>query len=98
VTGPALLVIALAVMTANGLLSVSEFDVEQRHGQSIADAVALAATIDTMNGSDLASETARRNDAVLLSSTWVGDADNRRVLVEVRTASGATFQSTATGG
>jgi hypothetical protein len=51
-----------------------------------------------MNGSDLASETARRNDAVLLSSTWVGDADNRRVLVEVRTASGATFQSTAAGG
>jgi len=98
VTGPALLVIALAVMTANGLLSVSEFDVEQRHGQSIADAVALAATIDTMNGSDLASQAARRNDAVLLSSTWVGDADNRRVLVEVRTASGATFQSTATGG
>ena len=97
-TGPALLVIALAVMTANGLLSVSEFDVEQRHGQSIADAVALAATIDTMNGSDLASQTAQRNDAVLISWRWVGEADNRRVLVEVRTSSGATFRSTAAGG
>jgi hypothetical protein len=98
VTGPALLVIALAVMTANGLLSVSEFDVEQRHGQSIADAVALAATIDTMNGSDLASQTAQRNDAVLISWRWVGEADNLRVLVEVRTSSGATFRSTAAGG
>lgn len=89
---PTLTVMALVAMTASGLVKVADVDVEQRHGQAIADAVALAA----IRSNGAATDLARRNDANLLSMSWDVDNGARRITVVVRGPSGALFRSAAT--
>jgi predicted ArsR family transcriptional regulator len=87
-------VVALVTTTMFGLSRVGAHDVSVRHGQLVADAVALAAV---EAGSDVAREVARRNGASVTSIATSSLAGERRLVVLVK-FDGFTFRADAAGG
>lgn len=89
------MVVALTMVTIGGLTFVNERDVAVRHGQAVADAVALAGAV---GGVDAATEVARRNESTLVSIDWSGAERSSTVTVEVLVDGDGTFRSDAIGG
>lgn len=90
-----LMVVAVAVATMEGLTMLNERDVAVRHGQAVADAVALAGV---SGGIDAAVEVARRNESMLLSMVWSGVPNSSSLTVRVLVDGDGNFRSDAIGG
>jgi len=89
------MVVAVAVATMEGLTMLNERDVAVRHGQAVADAVALAGV---SGGIDAAVEVARRNESMLLSMVWSGVPNSSSLTVRVLVDGDGNFRSDAIGG
>jgi len=74
---------------------LNERDVAVRHGQAVADAVALAGV---SGGIDAAVEVARRNESMLLSMVWSGVPNSSSLTVRVLVDGDGNFRSDAIGG
>ena len=83
------LVVVVSATTMAGLVMVSDHDVSRRHGQAVADAVALAGAT---SGTQAASEIASRHGARLTSMTWSVGEYGRRLIVEI-SDDGEVFRS-----
>lgn len=89
------MVATIVVATAIGLADVGDRDVTVRHGQAVADAVALAGVV---GGAGAANEVARRNESTVSSMTWSHDGNRSTLTVEVIVEGERIFRSDAAGG